>query len=137
MSNEWFRDIAKMHTKFGFNETARKMNKKQLKELLKFRIKFLDEELDELKKAEKENDPEEVVDALIDLIVVAIGTLDIFDVDSQQAWNRVHDKNMQKERGANSTRPNKFGFPDLVKPEGWSPPEHTGNHGLLDKLNDK
>ena len=38
---------------------------------------------------------------------------------------------MNKTPGVKATRPNKFGLPDLVKPEGWTAPSHTGNHGLL------
>ena len=68
-----------------------------LKEYLVFRINFLQEELDEMKTALEEKNMDDVVDALIDLSVVAIGTLDAYDVDSHEAWDRVYEKNMQKE----------------------------------------
>lgn len=134
MSNDWVRDIDRMHQTFSHSGKSKEMDKKTLNSFLKFRVDFLEEELTELKKASKEKDAEEIVDALIDLCVVAIGTLDVFEVDSHRAWNEVLNKNMEKRAGSNSTRPNSFGFPDLVKPEGWSAPSHNGNHGLLEKL---
>ena len=78
-------------------------------------------------------DNEEIVDGLIDLCVVAIGTLDAFDIDANKAWDAVLKANMKKEVGKKETRPNPLGLPDLVKPEGWEAPSHEGNHG---KLND-
>jgi predicted HAD superfamily Cof-like phosphohydrolase len=77
---------------------------------------------------------DDTVDALIDLCVVAIGTLDAFDVNSDEAWNRVHKKNMEKEVGIKASRPNPLGLPDLIKPEGWTAPTHADNIGLLSKV---
>jgi predicted HAD superfamily Cof-like phosphohydrolase len=74
------------------------------------------------------------VDALIDLCVVAIGTLNAFDVDAYEAWDRVHKANMGKEVGIKASRPNPLGLPDLIKPAGWVAPEHSDNVGLLDKV---
>ena len=65
---------------------------------------------------------------------VAIGTLDAFDVNSYEAWNRVHNANMLKEVGIKASRPNPLGLPDLIKPEGWQSPTHKDNVGLLDKI---
>ena len=134
MSNNWVKDIAEMHTKYGTNEVVRSMNKSQLKSFLKFRVDFLQEELDEMKEASANGmpiDAPEVVDALIDLCVVAIGTLDAFDVDAYKAWDVVHKANMNKEVGVKESRPNPLGLPDLIKPEGWVAPTHDDNTGLL------
>ena len=49
--------------------------------------------------AAKDGNPEEIVDALIDLCVVAIGTLDAYGVNSYKAWDEVHAANMNKEVG--------------------------------------
>ena len=133
----WVKDIAQMHTQFGVNTTIRTLDKEKLSAFLKFRIDFLQEEIDELKKAQASNDPaqaEDIVDALIDLCVVAIGTLDAFDVDSYTAWTRVYDANMAKNPGVNPTRPNALGLPDMIKPPGWTAPSHADNIGLLEKL---
>jgi predicted HAD superfamily Cof-like phosphohydrolase len=127
----WVQDISNMHTKFGVNTKMREFDKEKLQKFLQFRIDFLQEELDEMKDADNGDD---VVDALIDLCVVAIGTLDAYDVDAHEAWNRVHEKNMQKEVGVKASRPNPLGLPDLIKPEGWTPPTHADNIGLLSKV---
>lgn len=129
MSKDLVNDIKKMHTKFGVTDAMAKMSKKNRAEFLKFRIAFLEEELAELK--ENSDKPEEVVDALIDLTVVAITTLDALGVDTNQAWNVVQKANMAKEPGVNPSRPNPLGLPDMVKPEGWVAPSHEGNHGNI------
>jgi predicted HAD superfamily Cof-like phosphohydrolase len=134
MSNNWVKDIAEMHTKYGTNKAIRSMDRAQLTSFLKFRVNFLQEELDELNEASKPGVPinqAEVVDALIDLCVVAIGTLDAFDVDAYKAWDVVHEANMNKEVGIKESRPNPLGLPDLIKPEGWVAPDHNDNVGLL------
>jgi hypothetical protein len=71
-----------------------------------------------------------VVDAPIDLYVVAISTLDLFKVNAIRAWDGVHAAN--KEVGVKESRPNPLGLPDLIKPQGWVAPNHNGNHGLID-----
>ena len=38
---------------------------------------------------------------------------------------------MAKEPGVKPGRPNPFGLPDLIKPEGWQGPNHEDNHGNL------
>lgn len=133
MSRDYIKDIEDMHTKFGVNAKVREFDKDKLAAFLQFRISFLQEELDEMKSAKNGDD---VVDALIDLIVVAQGTLDAFDVDSVDAWDRVHEANMSKEVGIKATRPNALGLPDLVKPSGWQAPTHAHNIGLLTKIFD-
>ena len=131
MSCIWVQDIADMHRKFGVNDAVRKMDADKLKAFLEFRIRFLQEELDEMRNAD---DPEEVTDALIDLCVVAIGTMDALDINAHIAWDEVHRANMSKQVGIKASRPNPLGLPDLIKPKGWIAPFHTGNIGLLEKL---
>ena len=133
----WVTDIAEMHTKFGVNPVIRGLDKEKLRTFLKFRIDFLREELTEMEDALMlggDKAADDTVDALIDLCVVAIGTLNAFDVDAHEAWNRVHAKNMQKNAGVNASRPNPLGLPDLIKPAGWTPPSHADNIGLLSKV---
>ena len=124
-------DMHLMHNYFGVHEALMELPPETLKAYLKFRIDFLQEELDEIKKAFIEKDAEEVVDGLIDLTVVAVGTLDTFDVDAATAWHEVFNANMQKKPGVNLSRPNEFGLPDLIKPIDWVKPSHEGNHGIL------
>ena len=138
MSRVWYWDIEDMHSKYGVHDWVREKveaaDKESLKKFLEFRIKFLEEELAETKKAVEEGDAEEIVDGLIDLCVVAIGTLDAFGVNAKTAWDNVHAANMNKEVGVKESRPNPLGLPDLIKPEGWIAPSHEGNHGLLEKI---
>ena len=142
MSMNWVADMAAMHQKFGVNPVVRGFDKDKLEAFLKFRIDFLQEELDEMRKAVVDHQAgkidaakagDDVVDALIDLCVVAIGTLDAYDVNAYTAWNRVYEKNMDKEVGIKASRPNPLGLPDLIKPEGWTAPTHKDNIGLLNK----
>jgi len=131
MSKDWVKDIHDMHTKFGVREAVEKMDKDQLLEFLAFRLRFLEEELNETRRASnlQHRDNKEIVDGLIDLCVVAIGTLDAFGIDAHKAWDEVLKANMSKEVGVKESRPNPLGLPDLIKPEGWVGPDHTGNTG--------
>lgn len=131
MSANWVRDMQEMHAKFGVNDVVRGLDKAKLAAFIQFRIKFLQEELDEMIVS---NNGDDTVDALIDLCVVAIGTLDALDVDAYTAWDRVLEANMAKEVGIKASRPNPLGLPDLIKPEGWTAPSHADNVGLLSKV---
>jgi predicted HAD superfamily Cof-like phosphohydrolase len=131
MSTDWVEDMHVMHEHYGVTDKVDSFSDEKLKKFLEFRIAFLQEELDEMKNAKN---AEDVVDALIDLCVVAIGTLDLFGVDSYKAWNVVHVANMSKEVGIKESRPNPLGLPDLIKPEGWKAPSHEGNHGLISNI---
>lgn len=127
-------DIDTMHHKFGVHDAVAKMDPEKLRKFLEFRIAFLDEELNETKKAFAESDAEEIVDGLIDLIVVALGTLNAFGVDEEKAWDAVYKANMAKEPGIKPERPNPLGLPDMLKKPGWTPPSHASNHGLFTKM---
>ena len=136
MSKDWVKDISDTHYKYGVKMWMHK-NKddaEKLRKYLEFRVKFIREELMETEAALTNNDPEEIVDGLIDLCVVAIGTLDAFGIDPYNAWDEVLKANMSKEPGIKPERPNPLGLPDLMKPEGWTAPSHEGNHGILPKL---
>lgn len=132
MSSDLFSDIANMHDFYGMTEKFKEMDPYLLGKLLEFRFKFINEELTEGQTAKS---GEDVVDALIDIIVVAIGTLHAFGVDGQKAWDEVHKANMAKAPGIKEGRPNPLGLPDLIKPEGWTAPSHEGNHGTLSQVN--
>lgn len=129
MTHNWVADIEEMHDYYGVHEVVDSFDQEMRKKLLEFRVNFLKEELTELE--ENIDNPEEVVDALIDLCVVAIGTLDLFNINAYDAWDEVLDANMNKMVGIKEGRPNPLGLPDLIKPEGWVAPSHAGNHGDL------
>jgi hypothetical protein len=127
----WVEDIHQMHVKYGVHAVVDQFDAEKLKRFLEFRINFLQEELDELKTADNADD---AVDALIDLCVIAIGTLDLFKVDSHKAWVEVYKANMAKSVGVKESRPNPLGLPDLIKPEGWQAPTHVDNVGVFGKI---
>jgi predicted HAD superfamily Cof-like phosphohydrolase len=134
---DWVGDVAEMHEKFKLPGRERlsavvlAMPIEMQRELLQFRVTFLKEELRELEEAKSADD---FVDALVDLCVVAIGTMDAFGVDARAAWRAVHGANMAKQPGVKPGRPNPLGLPDLVKPAGWTAPSHEGNTGLIEGL---
>ena len=131
MSNNWAKDISDMHDKFGVNTwfEANKGDRELMQKYLAFRLAMCQEEMTETFDAMKDKDAEEVVDGLIDLCVFAIGTLDVFGVNPNEAWDKVNAANMSKESGVKEGRPNPFGLPDLLKPSDWVAPTHYGNHG--------
>ena len=136
MSDNWFKDMQDMHIKYGVNkwmqaEKQSDVDIKRFNKFMEFRIGMMQEELDETKNAYKEKNAEEMVDGIIDLCVFAIGTLEVFGVDANKAWDEVYKANMSKEVGVKEGRPNPLGLPDLVKPEGWEGPSHEGNHGNI------
>lgn len=129
--------VDSMHEKFGISSKFIEFSKEEKK----FRIACLLEEVEEYKVADN---PEEELDALVDLIVFALGTVE------RQGWNevfieafqRVMYANMNKLLGPNTKR---GGFAlDLKKPDGWTPArlddlvvENRGNHQQLNlKLED-
>jgi NTP pyrophosphatase (non-canonical NTP hydrolase) len=118
-------DIQDLTIKYGFDQERPTAQK------LLFRLDLLEEELQEVRQAIFAEDSEEVVDGLIDLTVVALGTLAAFHIDIQKAWDEVHRANMSKERGVKPGREHSGGY-DLIKPAGWYPPSHAGNTGRLE-----
>ena len=136
MSTNWFKDMQAMHQKYGVNkwmqaELQSDVDWRKINKFMQFRINMMQEELDETKAAFENKNEEELVDGIIDLCVFAIGTLEVFGVDANKAWDEVYRANMSKEVGIKEGRPNPLGLPDLVKPEGWKGPNHEGNHGNI------
>ena len=122
-----FTDMTSLYAKYGM------FDKPMDREKLVFRFSLLIEEVNELQAALQQEDSEEIVDALIDIIVISSGTLQLLKVNGDQAWKEVYRTNNQKKRGVKSTRPNSGGF-DLVKPAGWKGPNHSDNLGSLDEI---
>ncbi len=132
-------DIADFHRKFGLEYTG--WPRTLPRDLADFRIKFMDEELNEyaqsnaaaimehsMQKADLANYTfhlEKMLDALVDEVYVVLGTSYLHGFDFREAWRRVHAANMRKvraERAEDSKRGSTF---DVIKPEGWEPPDHT------------
>ena len=133
---DFIRDLREMHSKFGVEkwvtDTLKADDTEKMHKLLEFRLKsMLTEEYLETIQAFKDGDSEELVDGLIDIVVIALGTLEMMDVDIDKAWNQVMGANLAKEAGVKPERPNPLNLPDLIKPEGWTGPSHKYNHGLI------
>tara|TARA_Y100000592_G_C5336784_1_gene252234 strand:- start:124 stop:519 length:396 start_codon:yes stop_codon:yes gene_type:complete len=123
-----------MHQKYGVDKWMEKEKRSEwtrLRQFMDFRLNMMQEELDETKKAVKDQNAEEVVDGIIDLCVFAIGTLEVFGVNAEKAWDQVYHANMSKEVGVKEGRPNPLGLPDLVKPDDWQGPIHEDNCGNI------
>ena len=114
--SDWANDIYMMHNKFGVRDwfEKNKDNKELMDKYLRFRLSMCKEELDETLDAIDNRDPEEIVDGLIDLCVFAIGTLDVFGVDANKAWDAIYEANMAKSPGIKEGRPNPFGLPGFI-----------------------
>lgn len=92
-------------------------------EEMRNRVHFLLEEVNELLESIEDNNFPEVIDALIDIVYVAKGTAVILGIENwHNHFDEVHRANMEKIPGWNEKRPNQV-F-DLIKPEGWKPPNH-------------
>ena len=63
-----------------------------------FRIRFMHEELGEYLKAASEKNAHDMLDALVDLTYVVLGTAYLEGYDFEEAWKRVHAANMEKDR---------------------------------------
>ncbi len=131
LQSSYFKQVRKFHEKFGLKYEG---PPRQLPDdVADFRIKFLQEELDEYKEACSSNDLVKQLDALADIIVVALGTAHLqgFPIDS--AFKEVMKANMRK---VNSTKDHGEQVKTkIVKPEGWQGPEE-GISKLINKLKD-
>ena len=92
--------------------------------LYSLRVKLMREELEELELAMQRGEKVEQLDAFVDLLYVIYGTAVLCGYRHvlKEAFNRVHEANMKKvraERRQDSKRDSSF---DIIKPEGWSPP---------------
>ena len=156
----FLKDVIEFHRKFGIeggnygNTVVRNL----LPDEIRFRLGFLFEEfaetakasglkinkdilelfVNEIKNSEVDTlnyDGLEVIDGLLDLVYVALGTLDLKELSETQIrshWTEIQRANMSKERstGANDARSKRKHSLDIVKPDGWKGPDHNS---IMDK----
>lgn len=116
---QYFKDVHAFHEKF---DVPRHRSPRWPEEdLIQFRIKFLTEELNEIIDSVHDDDLEGVLDGLVDLVYVALGTALTFGLDFHAAWERVQQANMEKIAVRNTEQGGRHST-DVVKPEGWKPP---------------
>jgi len=87
------------------------------------RLKHLGEELHELRHGVAVGDEAEVIDALVDLVYVALGTAHLCGFPFMKVWDAVHAANMKKIRAARACDSKRGSTFDVVKPKGWRKPD--------------
>ena len=117
------KDVSDFHRKFGI--PVRPTGERFSMKVLAFRMEFLMEELDEFNQAVSATPPNlaETLDALVDLVYVAIGTADMLNLPFAKAWAAVQEKNMLKVRASDPSASKRGSDLDVVKPKGWTPPD--------------
>jgi len=128
MSTDNFRDVGEFHARFGLpNANGGNIKPRVLDEdLLQFRTKFMYEELNEFEDAATGGSLEGMADALVDLVYVAMGTAHLMGLPWEELWNEVQRANMTKVRAARAEDSKRGSTYDVVKPEGWTPPDIAG-----------
>lgn len=124
MEDRCFQLVQMMHKKFGLDA---KQTGRLTPEERAFRIACMQEELEEFKTSGSLVDD---YDAMLDLIVFAMGTLDRMGLPFAEAFEIVMSCNMSKTLGPNAKRGN---FKrDLVKPDDFVGPE-VGLQRIIDE----
>ena len=115
------KDIDSFHKKFKFekNETV---SIPENNELVNFRTSFLLEELTEYTQAITKKDTAAALDALVDIVYIALGTAWLFNLPFEKAWQEVQRANMSKIRTKSKSKKRGTSF-DVVKPKNWRPPD--------------
>ena len=115
------KDIDSFHKKYKF-EKNEKVGIPDDNELVNFRTSFLMEELAEYTQAITKKDAAGALDALVDIVYIALGTAWLFNLPFEQAWQEVQRANMSKIRTKSKSKKRGTSF-DVVKPKGWRPPD--------------
>lgn len=118
---DMIQDIKNFHEKFKLPQ--RKIGAKPLKEIVDFRIKFMLEELQEFNESIVDNDLAGSLDALVDLVYVALGTAYLLNLPFADAWREVQKANMAKVRAKSKKQSKRGTTYDVVKPKGWTAPD--------------
>jgi predicted HAD superfamily Cof-like phosphohydrolase len=133
-----FEDIKEFHEKFALEYSGKPRRLEE--ELARFRAGFLAEELCEysfptndhlsrtrvIETVKRNIMPmplEDQLDALVDLVYVALGTAYLQGFDFNEAWKRVHEANMKKIRVESADQSKRGSSYDVVKPVGWTAPD--------------
>ena len=115
------KDIDSFHKKFKFEKND-KVGIPDNNELVNFRTSFLIEELAEYTQAITKKDAAGALDALVDIVYIALGTAWLFNLPFEKAWQEVQKANMSKIRTKSKSKKRGTSF-DVVKPKGWRPPD--------------
>lgn len=119
---QYLEDVHRFHEKFDVPQDRSPRWPEE--DLIQFRVDFLDEELNEICDAINDQNLEGILDGLVDLVYVALGTALTFGFDFHEAWERVQRANMEKVAVKNTNGEGRHKT-DVVKPEGWRPPRFS------------
>lgn len=118
----FFDDVGTFHAKFDLPVARRGVPCIPMgPETTLYRLRFLYEELREFERALQEDDLHGQIDALADLVYVALGTAHYLGAPFNEVWQAVQTSNLSKERGHGE---HKRGPVEVIrKPVGWQPPD--------------
>ena len=120
MHEDLLGDINRFHNKFGFKKNE-KVGIPDNNELVNFRTSFLMEELAEYTQAITKKDDAAALDALIDIVYIALGTAWLFNLPFEKGWNEVQKANMSKLRSKIKSLKRGTTY-DVIKPKDWIAP---------------
>lgn len=89
---------------------------------MKVKIGHLVEELNEIKSSYEKKDLEEFCDGILDLVYVALGTLNLMNMPIAELWNDIQIRNMNKIRATADNLGKRGSTFDVIKGPGWTPP---------------
>lgn len=120
-----FEDVGAFHAKMALDHYDRGPPRRLTNDEFRYRVAFLNEELREFIEMYATNDLAGQVDALCDLVWVALGTAQLMRVPFDQAWAEVRRSNMEKRPWVDGDpiKPRNAKGLEVVKPAGWQPPQ--------------
>lgn len=120
-----FHFVERFHDKFGLPDGSTDILMGDA-EVIKYRADFLQEEVDEFRIACAEDDKVKAFDALLDIVYVAYGTALFMGISGERwihGFAAVHRANMSKIATPSADASKRHSPYDVIKPEGWVPPE--------------
>lgn len=85
--------------------------------------RFIMEELSEYLRANEEQNIVDAADALADLVYVTLGCAAAMGLPFDEIFDAVHFANMHKTPATSTHRSTRGNAYDVIKPDGWQPPE--------------
>ena len=119
-----FDSVKRMYLDFGLSSSTVQGPVLITGDAAMFRVKAMIEELSELSLAYSHDDLPGIADALVDLVVFALGTAVLHNLPWEDLFKEVMRANMDKvPQFTDKKERNGVGSIDLIKPEGWKPPD--------------
>lgn len=131
--SDYFESVAQFHDKFSLPVSSESRSDGRTPQLLTeeemdFRTAFLFEEINEMIQGYGEKDLAKVADAIVDAVYVLLGTAHCMGLPFDALWTEVQRANMAKRpwQEGDPLKPRNAVGLDVVKPEGWRPPDIAG-----------